>query len=80
MELQAFVFGNLKLHSTAFILMFAVPPMIKDGVRKFGDSLQRIRRAYVRGQKTRELLSVPYEKFWATPVTELVAQLGIAPA
>lgn len=80
MELQAFVLGNLRLPSTRLILFFSVPMLLKDGVGKFVAYLKRIRRAYVRGKKTRELLSVSYEQYWSTPVPALISQLEIAPA
>lgn len=77
---DSFPLGNLRLQSTLFILVLTVPGMVKDGPLTFGGYLKRLTRAFNRGRQTRELLSVPYERFWSEPVTELVEQLGIAPA
>ena len=74
------VLGNLRLPSTRLILFFSVPMLLKEGLGKFVAYMKRIRRAYVRGKKTRELLSVSYEQFWSTPVPALISQLEIAPA
>lgn len=77
MELQAFLLGNLKLPSAMMILWFAVPGVLKKAPRQSMRFLGRLRRAFFRGRKTRELLSVPYEQHWSTPVQTLVAQLGL---
>jgi ubiquinone biosynthesis protein COQ4 len=80
MELQAFVLGNLRLPSTLLILVFTMAPLVKEGPGTFAGHLRRLRRAYVRGRKTRELLSVSYEQFWATPVSAVVQQLAMPAA
>jgi len=80
MEVQAFIWGNLGLWQTLMILSFGIPREFgRIGVRGFGAYLGRLRAAYGRGRRSRELLSVPYERFWERPVAELSAFL-CAPA
>lgn len=80
MELQAFVLGNLGVRSAALILAFSTAMRLKHkGVRGLGAYLERLRAAYRRGRRSRELLSVSYEKLWEQPVSVL-SQLLCAPA
>ncbi|MCB9565900.1 MAG: hypothetical protein H6710_01515 [Myxococcales bacterium] len=79
MELQAFVLGNLGLRQAAFILLLATPRMLQsEGVRGFAPYVARVIAAYRRGRRSRELLSVRYERFWEEPVAAL-AELLCAP-
>ncbi|MDC0720743.1 Coq4 family protein [Nannocystis bainbridge] len=76
MELQAFVFGNLGVPSAALVLVFSTALRVRrDGVRGFGAYLGRLRAAYRRGRRSRELLSVAYERLWDQPVAVLSAHL-----
>lgn len=77
MELQAFVVGNIKLPSALFILILSTPIVLKVTKAPVGDYFRRVYGAFQRGRHTRELLSVPYEQHWATPLAELVTRLGI---
>ena len=80
MELQAFVLGNLGVRQAILILMYSLPGRFKHGglpaVRAY---LRKVRAAYRRGQRSRELLSVRYEKLWEQPVSAL-SELLCAPA
>lgn len=80
MELQAFMLGNLGLRQAILILAISVPRQIKQqGGKGMGAYLGRLRAAYHRGRRSRELLSVAYEQLWAQPVSVLAALL-CAPA
>lgn len=80
MELQAFVLGNLGLRQAVLILAYSVPRRIQQrGLKDFGAYLGRLHAAYRRGQRSREMLSVSYEKLWEQPVSVL-AELLCAPA
>ena len=80
MELQAFVLGNLGLRQALLILAYSVPLMIKqDGIKQLVSHVGRVRAAYRRGSRSREMLSVSYEKLWEQPVSVL-AELLCAPA
>jgi len=80
MELQAFVLGNLGVRQAVLILAVSVPRRIKDmGLKGFAAYLGRLRAAYRRGKRSREMLSVRYEKLWEQPVSVL-AELLLAPA
>jgi ubiquinone biosynthesis protein COQ4 len=80
MELQAFVLGNLGLRQTIMILGFSLPGRIKEmGLKGFGAYMGRLRAAFRRGRRSRELLSVRYEKLWDQPVSVLSGLL-CAPA
>jgi ubiquinone biosynthesis protein COQ4 len=80
MELQAFVLGNLGLPSAALVLVFSTALRVRrDGVRGIGAYLGCLRAAYGRGRRSRELLSVAYERLWEQPVAVLAQHL-CAPA
>ena len=84
MELQAFMCGNLGIPSAALVLAFTTPSMAKSmaeqsGVQGVRGYFARLRAAYHRGRRSRELLSVPYEQLWDQPVASLSEQL-CAPA
>ncbi len=80
MELQAFMLGNLGIRQAAMILAISVPRQIKrEGVRSMGTYLRRLRAAYRRGLRSRELLSVAYEQLWEQQVSAL-AEMLCAPA
>lgn len=76
MELQAFVLGNLGLRQAMLILAYSVSLRIKEnGLEGFGAYLGRLRAAYLRGCRSREMLSVNYEKLWEQPVSVLAELL-----
>lgn len=80
MELQAFVLGNLGVRQAVLILAYSIPRRIQQhGLAGLGAYLGRLRAAYHRGRRSRELLSVRYERLWEQPVTTL-AELLCAPA
>ncbi|MDI1447485.1 Coq4 family protein [Polyangium sp. 6x1] len=80
MELQAFVLGNLGVRQAILILAYSIPRQIqRDGVKGFGTYLGRLRTAYRRGRRSREMLSVSFEKLWDQPVSAL-SDLLCAPA
>ncbi|MDQ3037905.1 MAG: hypothetical protein M3Y87_36255 [Myxococcota bacterium] len=58
------------------ILAFSIPRQIhQHGVRQLGRYVARLRSAYRRGRRSRDLLEVRYEEHWARPVTELAETL-----
>ncbi|MDC0674435.1 Coq4 family protein [Nannocystis radixulma] len=76
MELQAFVLGNLGVRQAALILAFSLPRRLQQkGFKGLRAYLGRLRSAYRRGRRSRELLSVSYEKLWEQPVSEISALL-----
>ena len=80
MELQAFMLGNLGIRQAAMILAISIPRQIQQqGLKRMGTYLGRVRAAYRRGRRSRELLSVAYEQLWEQPVSVL-AELLCAPA
>ncbi|MEZ4384499.1 MAG: Coq4 family protein [Nannocystaceae bacterium] len=80
MELQAFVLGNLGLRQTVLILLFAVPRHFPGkSLAEIRAYLRRLYAAVLRGKRSRELLSVRYERLWEEPVAAL-ADLLCAPA
>ena len=80
MELQAFVLGNLGVRQAVLILAYSIPRQIQqNGLRSLTAYFARLRAAYRRGQRSRELLSVAYEQLWEQPVAVL-SQLLCAPA
>jgi ubiquinone biosynthesis protein COQ4 len=80
MELQAFVLGNLGVRQAALILVVSLPRQVRRlGLRSVGAYLGRMRAAFRRGRRSRELLSVGYEKLWEQPVARL-SELLCAPA
>lgn len=79
MELQAFVFGNLRLPSTAFIVFFSSLYRLKSlGLREWREYSQRLRGAYYRGSRSRMLMTVPFETMWDRPAAE-VSRALLAP-
>lgn len=79
MELQAFVRGNLGLQQTLMIVAYGGWRRLRlEGVVSLGDYLGRLRAAWWRGRRSRELLSVPWETLWARPLAEVSALL-VAP-
>jgi len=80
MELQAFVLGNLGVRQAVLILAYSIPRQIQqNGLRSLTAYFARLRAAYRRGQRSRELLSVAYEQLWEQPVAVL-SRLLCAPA
>jgi ubiquinone biosynthesis protein COQ4 len=80
MELQAFVLGNLGLRQAALILAVSVPRQIaRAGLSGVGAYFGKLRSAFRRGRRSREMLSVSYEELWEQPVTALSGLL-CAPA
>jgi ubiquinone biosynthesis protein COQ4 len=80
MELQAFVLGNLRVPSAAFVLAFAsVMRLESQGTSQLRGYLRRLRAAHRRGRDSRSLLSVPFETLWEQPLASLATQL-CAPA
>lgn len=80
MELQAFVLGNLGVRQAVLILAYSIPRQIQQrGLGSLRAHLGRLRAAYRRGRRSRELLSVGYEKLWEQPVSALT-ELLCAPA
>lgn len=76
MELQAFVFGNLGLRQAAFILLLSLPHQVRTmGLREMPEYFRRLRAAYRRGRRSREMLSVRYENLWEQPVAALAESL-----
>lgn len=79
MELQAFVMGNLKMRQTWMILAFGCFEVLKmNGIKGYTNYLSRLRAAYERGARSREMLSVRYENMWSKPVTEIAQNLCAA--
>lgn len=78
MELQAFVWGNLGLRTSPFILLFAalLRPHNLPAIWKYAD---RLRDAYARGKATKNLFSVRYERSMALTVEALRDALQIPP-
>lgn len=72
MELQAFVLGNLHVRQAALILTYSITRRIKrHGFKGLAAHLRELRLAYRRGQRSREVLSVRYERLWDQPVSVL---------
>ena len=78
MELQAFILGNIGVPSSALVLAFTAPGYVRRGVKALSSYLEKLKAAYRRGRNSRDLLAVPYEHFWNTPVSELSAQFVAA--
>jgi ubiquinone biosynthesis protein COQ4 len=80
MELQAFVLGNLGVRQAALILAYSLPRQLRRrGLAGAGDDLGRLRAAFRRGRRSRELLGVRFERLWTQPV-DLLSALLCAPA
>jgi len=76
MELQAFVLGNLRVQQAKLILFFgAVRQMFRDGPLSLITYVKRARAAYARGVASKNVLRVPYETLWTTPVSTLASSL-----
>lgn len=79
MELQAFVLGNLGLRQAMLILAYSIPLQLKEGgIMSFRAYLKKLHAAYTRGRRSREMLSVHYDKFWEQPVSVLTTLLCAA--
>ncbi len=75
MELQAFVLGNLRLPSAAMILFFSFGIRFGlCGLRELGGYVQRLRAAWRRGQRSRMMLGIDFERHWARPLREVAAE------
>ncbi|MFO0563155.1 MAG: Coq4 family protein [Polyangiales bacterium] len=79
MELQAFALGNLQLRTSVLILTFAallrphgLPPMWRYAAK--------LRRAFERGRRSRNIVEHDYEQFFSMTVDEARRALGFAPA
>ena len=76
MELQAFVLGNLRVQQAKLILFFgAVRQLGREGPRSLVAYVKRARAAYARGVASKNVLRVPYETLWETPVSTLASSL-----
>lgn len=76
MELQSFVLGNLGLRQAIVILAFSLPRRVWfKGLKGLGPYLGRLRAAYRRGRRSRELLSLRYETLWDQPIIKLAELL-----
>lgn len=67
-ELQALVLDNLGVLSAARVFSTLLRPV------GLGAYLARLRAAYRRGHRSRELLSVAHERLWEQPVAMLAEQ------
>ncbi len=76
MELQAFMLGNLGIRTALLILAYSVATWSLGGPP--GLFVRRIRAAYQRGVRSKQLLRLRYEHHWQTPVEELRQLAGIA--
>lgn len=72
-EIQAFYIGNLGLRHARLIVTFGVPYLFLQQ-RSVGKVIRRLMAAYRRGQRSRNLLTLPYEELWSTPLVELTAR------
>ncbi|WP_257447469.1 ubiquinone biosynthesis protein COQ4 [Archangium lipolyticum] len=81
MELQAYVLGNLGIHTAKLILLFGTFGQIKERQPGVGLSeyMRRLRAAYLRGRASSQFLGFWFEHHWETPVATLSARL-CAPA
>ncbi len=80
MELQAFVLGNLGVRQALLILAYSLTGRLRQrGLEDLRAYVGRLYAAYRRGRRSRELLSVRYERLWEQPVPVL-AELLCAPA
>jgi ubiquinone biosynthesis protein COQ4 len=76
MELQAFVLGNLRFRHCLFIV--AVSTILnRKNLSPLGPYLRRVVAAYQRGQRTRNLFSVRYERYFEQTVEKLRADLAV---
>jgi ubiquinone biosynthesis protein COQ4 len=69
-EIQAFYIGNLGLRHARLIVALGLPYLCvqQRSIRKVVD---RLKAAYQRGKRSKNVLSLPYEELWSTPVAEL---------
>ncbi|PTL75666.1 Coq4 family protein [Vitiosangium sp. GDMCC 1.1324] len=81
MELQAYVLGNLRLWTTALVLLNGTLELLKVPQSGVGRSeyLRRVWAAYRRGRASQQFLGFWFEHHWETPVATLRARL-CAPA
>lgn len=77
MEVQAYAFGNLGIHSAVLILLVGTLGQLKE--RPSGSELslylRRVWAAYHRGRTSEQFLDFWFEHYWETPVTTLRARL-----
>lgn len=79
MELQAYVLGNLGIHTSKLILLVGTLGQLKEpqtGVAR-SEYLRRVRAAYQRGRAAPLFLDFWFEHHWETPVTTLRERLCI---
>lgn len=77
MELQAYVLGNLGIHTAKLILAFGTLGQLKEpqsGVAR-SEYLRRVWAAYQRGRASPLFLDFWFEHHWETPVATLRARL-----
>ncbi|AKJ00819.1 Hypothetical protein AA314_02445 [Archangium gephyra] len=77
MELQAYVLGNLGIHTAKLIVAFGTLGQLKQprsGVAR-SEYLRRVWAAYHRGRASRLFLDFWFEEHWEAPVSELRARL-----
>lgn len=72
-EIQAFYMGNLGLRHAKLIVAFGVPYLFVQQ-RSISKVIKRLVAAYKRGKQSRNVLTLPYEELWSTPVAELTAK------
>lgn len=72
-EIQAFYIGNLGLRHARLIVALGLPYLFVQQ-RSITKVIRRLRAAYRRGKASRNVLSLPYEELWSTPLSELTAR------
>ena len=72
-EIQAFSIGNLGLRHARLFVAVGLPWLCLQQ-RSVSQVISRLRAAYRRGKASRNLLSLPSEELWSTPVSELAAR------
>lgn len=78
MELQAFILGNIGFRLPVVILSFA-GVMRTDGLPPIWTYFDKLRAAYARGRRSRDVVLSPrYERYWAMRVEDVRSQLGLA--
>lgn len=78
MEVQAFAIGNLGLRSAWVILGFAAV-LMPHGLPPIWRYTDRLRVAHRRGKEAKSLLTLRYERYWKTPVSEVRRLLDLNP-
>jgi ubiquinone biosynthesis protein COQ4 len=80
MELQAFVLGNVGFRQAVMILGFAAV-LRTDGLPPIWTYADKLKAAYRRGRLSKDVVLSPrYERYWASPIDEVRAQVGLASA